>query len=130
MTKILNTINNVLLQLVTIGCVLFLISCDNDDSNNDVVPERARLIKIAPAVSEVERYTPEMELVFDKPVAQVEVNGVDADPNQTMSVGAWQSTPVWTLDLSLFEKNPSAHSSPFDGWLSRRTSLFYHQLCR
>ena len=125
MMKLLNRINNVLLQMtysllvksqkaasqiVTIVCVLFLIGCDNDNSNNDVAPERARLIKITPAVSEIERYTREMELVFDKPVAQVEVNGVDAAPNPTMSVGAWQSTTVWTLDLSLFEKiHPKTH---------------------
>ena len=125
MMKLLNRINNVLLQMtysllvksqkaasqiVTIGCVLFLIGCDNDNSNNDVAPERARLIKISPAVSEIERYTPEMELVFDKPVAQVEINGVDANPTQTMSVGAWQSTTVWTLDLSLFDKiHPPTH---------------------
>ena len=143
--KLLNRINTVLLQMtysllvksrkaisqiVTIVCILFLIGCDTDNSNNDVAPKRARLIKITPAVSEIERYTPEMELVFDKPVAQVkvtavseiephtpewevvfdkpgaqvEVNEVDADPNQTISVGAWQSTTVWTLDLSLFEK--------------------------
>ena len=123
--KLLNRINNVLLQMsysllvksqkaasqiVTISCVLFLIGCDNDNSNNVVVPERARLIKITPAVSEIERFAPEMELVFDKPVAQVEVNGVDADPNQTMSVGAWQSTTVWILDLSLFDKiHPPTH---------------------
>ena len=92
----------------------------------------ARLIKTTPAVSEIERYTPEMELVFDKPVAQVEVtavseiephtpkwevagelvevNGVEAAPNPTMSVGAWQSTTVWTLDLSLFEEiHPPTH---------------------
>ena len=169
MTKMLNTINNVLLQLVTIGCVLFLIGCDNDNSNNDVAnsnndvaPERAQLIKTTPAVSEIERYTPKMEIIFDKPVAQVtvtavseiephtpkmeivfyksgarftvtavskinphtqemeivfdkpgalvEVNGVDAAPNPTMSVGAWQSTMVWTLDLSLFEAiHPPTH---------------------
>ena len=125
MMKLLNRINNVLLQMtysllvksqkaasqiVTIVCVLFLIGCDNDNSNNSVAPERARLIKITPAVSEIERFAPEMELVFDKPVAQVEVNGVDADPNQTMSVGAWQSTTVWTLDLSLFDKiHPPTH---------------------
>ena len=61
--KLLNRINNVLLQMtysllvksqkaasqiVTIGCVLFLIGCDNDNSNNGVAPERARLIKITP----------------------------------------------------------------------------------
>ena len=143
--NLLNRINTVLLQMtysllvksqkaacqiVTIGCVLFLIGCDTDNSsnevaNNDVAPERARLIKTTPAVSEIERYTPKMELVFDKPVAQVEVtavsqiephtpkwdvrgelvevNAVEADPNPTMSVGAWQSTTVWTLNLSLFE---------------------------
>ena len=117
MTKMLNTINNVLLQLVTIGCVLFLIGCDNDNSNNDVAPERAQLIKIIPTVSEIERYTPEMEIVFDKPVAQVKVNWVDADPNKTMLVGAWQSTPVWTLDLSLFEKiHPPTHPLSTDGF--------------
>ena len=176
--KLLNRINTVLLQMtysllvksrraagqiVTIGCVLFLIGCDTDHSNNDVAnsnddvaPERAQLVKTTPAVSEIERYTPKMEIVFDKPVAQVEVtavseiephtpkmeivvnksgtqvkvtavskinphtqemelvfdkpgalvevNAVDADPNPTMSVGAWQSTTVWTLDLSLFEE--------------------------
>ncbi len=123
--QLLNRINNVLLQMtysllvksqkaasqiVTIGCVLFLVGCDNDNSNNDVAPERARLIKIIPAVSEIERYTREMALVFDKPVAQVKVNGIDADPNPTMSVGAWRSTPVWILDLSLFEKiYPKTH---------------------
>ena len=115
--KMFNTINNVLLQLVTIGCVLFLIGCDTDNSNNDVAPERARLVKTTPAVSEIERYTPEMELVFDKPVAQVKVNDVDADPNQTMSVGAWQSTTVWTLDLSLFDKiHPPTHPLSTDGF--------------
>ena len=58
-----------------------------------------------------------MELVFDKPVAQVEVNGVDAEPNQTMSVGAWQSTTVWTLDLSLFDKiHPPTHPLSTDGF--------------
>ena len=117
MTKMLNTINNVSLQLVTIGCILFLIGCDNDNSNNDVAPERAQLIKITPAVSEIKRYTPEIELVFDKPVAQVKVNDVDADPNQTMSVGAWQSTPFWTLDLSLFDKiHPPTHPLSTDGF--------------
>lgn len=150
--NLLNRISTVLLQMTdsllvkspkaagqigTIGCVLFLIGCDNDNSNNsvannDVAPERARLIKTTPAVSEIERYTPEMELVFDKPVAQVkvtavseiephtpkwevagelvEVNEVEAAPNPTMSVGAWQSTTVWTLDLSLFEAiHPPTH---------------------
>ena len=145
--KLLNRIDTVLLQMtysllvksqkaasqiVTIGCVLFLIGCDTDNSNNDVAPERAQLVKTTPAVSEIERYTPEMELVFDKPVAQVEVtvvseiephttkwevagelvevNGVEAAPNPTMSVGAWQSTTVWTLDLSLFEEiHPPTH---------------------
>ncbi len=130
--KLLNRINNVLLQMpysplvksqkaasqiVTIVCVLFLIGCDNDNSNNSVAPERARLIKITPAVSEIERFAPEMELVFDKPVAQVEVNGVDAAPNQTMSVGAWQSTTVWILDLSLFDKiHPPTHPLSTDGF--------------
>ena len=96
--KLLNRINTVLLQMtysllvksqktagqiVTIGCVLFLIGCDTDhsnndvaNSNNDVAPERAQLVKTTPAVSEIERYTPKMELVFDKPVAQVEVTAV------------------------------------------------------
>ena len=89
--KLLNRIDTVLLQMtysllvksrkaasqiVTIGCVLFLIGCDDDNSNNSVAPERARLIKTTPAVREIERYTPEMELVFDKPVAQVTVTAV------------------------------------------------------
>ena len=132
--KLLNRINNVLLQMtysllvksqkaasqiVTIGCVLFLIGCDNDNSNNGVAPERARLIKITPAASEIERYTREMELVFDKPVAQVKVNGVDAAPNPTMSVGAWQSTTVWILDLSLFEKiHPKTHPLSTAGFVA------------
>ena len=148
--NLLNRINTVLLQMtysllvksqkaagqiVTIGCFLFLIGCDtdnNDVANNDVAPERAQLVKTTPAVSEIERYTPEMELVFDKPVTQVkvtavseiephtpkwevagelvEVNAVEAAPNPTMSVGAWQSTTVWILDLSLFEAiHPPTH---------------------
>ncbi len=152
--NLLNRINTVLLQMtysllvksqkaagqiVTVGCVLFLIGCDTDNSNNDVAnsnndvaPERAQLVKTTPAVSEIERYTPEIELVFDKPVAQVEVtvvseiephtpkwevagelvevNEVEAALNPTMSVGAWQSTTVWTLDLSLFEAiHPPTH---------------------
>ena len=119
-------------QIVTIGCVLFLIGCDTDNSNNSVAPERARLIKTTPAVSQIERYTPEMELVFDKPVAQVKVtavseiephtpewevagelvtvNEVETAPNPTMSVSAWQSTTGWTLDLSLFDEiHPPTH---------------------
>jgi len=96
------------LLIVTIVCVLFFVGCDND--SNDVAPERARLLTITPAISEIERYTPEMELVFDKPVAQVKINGVDAEPNETMSVEAWQSTTVWTLDLSRFDKiHPPTH---------------------
>ena len=98
MMKLLNHINNVLLQVVTIVCVLFLIGCDNDNSNNSVAPERARLIKITPAVNEIERFTPEMELVFDKPVAQVEVNGVDVQPYDPIP------TALWTIDLSHFDQ--------------------------
>ena len=90
--------NNVLLQVVTIGCILFLIGCDNDNSNNSVVPERARLIKITPAVSEIERFAPEMEIVFDKPVTKVQVNGVDAQPDDPIP------TALWTIDLSHFEQ--------------------------
>ena len=110
--KLLNRINNVLLQMiysllvksqkaasqiVTIVCVLFLIGCDNDNSNNGVVPERARLLKTTPPVTAIERFAPEMEIVFDKPVTKVQVNGVDAHPNDPIP------TALWTLDLSHFE---------------------------
>ena len=111
--KLLNRINNVLLQMtysllvksrkaasqiVTIVCVLFLIGCDNDNSNNSVVPERARLIKITPAASVIERFEPKMEFVFNKPVTEVQVNGVDAQPNGSMPA------TIWNMDLRHFEQ--------------------------
>ena len=61
--NLLNRINTVLLQMtysllvkspkaagqiVTIGCVLFLIGCDTDNSSNDVAPERGTVDKNHP----------------------------------------------------------------------------------
>ena len=111
MMRLVNRINNVLWQMiysllvksqkaasqiVTIVCVLFLIGCDN--SNNDGAPERARLIKTTPAAGLIERFDPKMEIVFDKPVTEVQVNGVDAQPNGSMPAA------IWNMDLRHFEQ--------------------------
>ena len=89
----LDTIKNVSLEIVTVYCCLFFTGCTG---SNEVEP--ALLLKTTPAVSEIERFAPEMEIVFDKPVTKVQVNGVDAQPDDPIP------TALWTIDLSHFDQ--------------------------
>ncbi len=96
----LDTIKNVPLAIVTIYCYLLFTGCGDDE----VIP--ARLLKTIPPARAIERFTPEMELVFDKPVLQVEVSGVDAQSNGPIPAA------IWTLDLSHFEQvHPIVHQT-------------------
>ena len=88
----LDTIKNVSLALVTIYCYLLFTGCGNDE----VIP--ARLLKTTPPASIIERFEPKMELVFDKPVSEVKVNDVDAQPDGSMPAA------IWNMDLRHFEQ--------------------------
>lgn len=94
----LDTIKNVSLAIVTIYCYLLFTGCGNDEviPDDEVIP--ARLLKTTPPASVIDRFEPEMELVFDKPVTEVQVNGVDAQPKFPMPFA------IWTLDLRHFEQ--------------------------
>ena len=93
----LDTIKNVPLAMVTIYCYLLCTGCGDDEAipDDEMIP--ARLLKTTPPARAIERFTPEMELVFDKPVLQVKVSGVDAQPNGPIPAA------IWTLDLNHFE---------------------------
>ena len=90
--RTLDTLKNVPLAIVIIYCYLLFTGCGDDE----VIP--ARLLKTTPPASLIDRFEPKMEIVFDKPVMEVQVNDVDAQPNSPIP------TALWTMDLRHFEK--------------------------
>lgn len=99
--KTLDPLKNVPLEIVAIYCCLLFTGCTGSDEG---IPDRgipARLLKTIPPVTTIERFTPLMAIVFDKPVSQVKVNGVDAQPDRSMPVPMFT---IWTIDLSHFEQ--------------------------
>ena len=96
----LDTIKNVPLAIVTIYCYLLFTGCGDDEvisvGDDEVIP--ARLLKTTPPAHAIERFEPKMEIVFDKPVTEVQVNGVDAQPNGSMPAA------IWNMDLRYFEQ--------------------------
>ena len=92
-----------IVPLATI-CVLFFWGCDTTEP--PVTPPPARLLTTTPLVSEIERFTPEVLIVFDKPVSEVKVNRIDAAPKSSPAY-------LWRIDLTNFEQIHPARGADF-----------------